>query len=126
MDTDNSNLVDSPFGSIPGGYLIIAMVNSVMTGQWIYTLSASLGSLLVWTILGVLFGLLLEPRAFAIAFLVGTLGLAGGGLWLFTWAHVKVFWFWPDLGFALLSLSCFSWKIIRRAHKSQTLKTPPG
>ncbi|WP_141733873.1 adenylate/guanylate cyclase domain-containing protein [Oligoflexus tunisiensis] len=122
MYTGSADRVESPYGSIPGGYLMISMVNSVITGQWIQTIPASLLSLLLWTTLGVIVGLLLEPLAFTLSFLLGTAGLASAGLGLFTLVHLKVFWLWPDLGFALMALSCFSWKMIRRDSQHKTLR----
>ncbi|MDQ3230192.1 MAG: CHASE2 domain-containing protein, partial [Pseudobdellovibrionaceae bacterium] len=122
MYTGSSDLIESPFGSIPGGYLMISMVNSVITGQWIHTLTSSFSSLVLWTVFGVLAGLLLEPLAFALCFIMTTLGLAGVGFLLFALAHMKTFWLWPDAGFALMSLACFSWKMIRRDSKNKTLR----
>ncbi len=122
MYTGSSDLVESPFGSIPGGYLMIAMVNSVITGQWIQTIAASLPIIFLGTALGVAIALLLEPVAFAVAFILGTLGISSFGLFLFTVTHIKIHWLWPELGFILMSLSCFSWKMIRRDSKNKTLQ----
>lgn len=122
MYTGSSDLVESPFGSIPGGYLMIAMVNSVVTGQWIQTIAPSLPKILLGTVLGVLAALLLEPMAFALAFFLGTLGITSFGLGLFILTDIKIFWLWPELGFVLMSLSSFSWKMIRRDSTRKTLQ----
>ncbi|HET9239431.1 MAG TPA: adenylate/guanylate cyclase domain-containing protein [Oligoflexus sp.] len=122
MYTGSSDLVETPMGSIPGGYLMIAMVNSVITGQWIQTIAASLPKLFLGTMLGVLAGLLLEPMIFALIFLLATSGAAALGLALFAFADIKIFWLWPNLGFVLLSLSALTWKMMRRDSKNRTLQ----
>jgi hypothetical protein len=122
MYTGSSDLLESPLGSIPGGYLVIAMVNSVITGQWIQTIAPSLPKILLGSMLGVLAGLLLEPMIFTFVVVVGTLGTAALGLALFTMADIKIFWLWPDLGFVLMSLSAFTWKMMHRDSKNQTLQ----
>jgi class 3 adenylate cyclase len=122
MFTGSSDRVESPFGTIPGGYLMIAMVNSVLTGQWIQTIAPSFMGLWLATALGVLAGLLLEPVIFGLGFILGTAGLAASGLALFTLADIKVFWLWPALGFLLLSLGSFSWKMIRRDSRNRILR----
>jgi class 3 adenylate cyclase len=122
MYTGSSDRVESPFGSIPGGYLMIAMVNSVLTGQWIQTIAPSVMGLWLATALGVLVGLLLEPLAFALCFILGTVGLSASGLTLFALVDIKVFWLWPALGFLLMSLGSFSWKMIRRDSRNRILR----
>ena len=54
--TGNSDMLPSPLGVLPGGLLTAAMVNSVLTGQWIRSVSLEAGGLILAGVIGVILG----------------------------------------------------------------------
>ncbi|MDQ3230974.1 MAG: CHASE2 domain-containing protein [Pseudobdellovibrionaceae bacterium] len=57
MFTGNTDRVDTPLGSVPGSYVVLSMINSVLTGQWIRTVPASPWEIMLFAAIGWLLAL---------------------------------------------------------------------
>lgn len=113
FSTGNTDIVDdAPFGPIPGGFNIAAVVDSVMTGRWIKLvewdnalLLAALGGaavLAIWaSTLWFWSAVFLIPAAyFAVS------------VYLFAWHDLIVPWAIPLMGFAGMALILFAYRSI--------------
>lgn len=124
--TGNHDVLDTPVGRIPGGFVVASVINSVVTGQWLTPISNDwiVGTLLIGlaTILGVLSG----PVAFW-PFFVGILVfLTASPLLAFSYFSVTVAWFYPVIAVVFAALSAYaariSWWMLENRRLRNALK----
>jgi class 3 adenylate cyclase len=106
MFTGNKDMIDSPFGTVPGGYAMISLVNSVLTGEWLtqwngWSMILGLGAV------GIALGFFLYGIPFWIALFVGTAFNLAFGLGLFAYANCEVPWIFSTLSLVLPALALF-------------------
>lgn len=122
MFTGNTDFQESPFGTIPGGFVIGSMLNSVITGHWIKPLGGVSGLVFLMAALGALLGTRLRPTWFWIASSgIGVTSLVAC-FWLFSWHSISVSWLFPLAAFAGTSLTVFAEKTRVGEKKAQALR----
>lgn len=120
MFTGNTDFVDSPLGRMPGGFVHVAIANSVLKGTWLKPLLDPNSLIITFVLIGCLVGTVTAPSIFWISFfakvlLVITTSLAG-----FIFSGVIIPWMFPLLSFAGCALtiqgfvSFESWKTAGR------------
>ena len=107
MFTGSADWYQTPAGLLPGGYLVAALVNSVLTDAWLQPVQA--GGLLTWIggALGLACGLLLWGRLFWLASCVSTAAICGIGLLSFTYQGLMWPWLYPAICFFATALTIF-------------------
>jgi class 3 adenylate cyclase len=109
--TGNHDVLDTPVGRIPGGYILAANINSILTGQWLDPVNAgpalSVLAAFAASVLGFAFG----PVSFWPAFLIALTLLCGAPLLLFAYAGTIVPWFFPALGFVGAALTSYAVRV---------------
>jgi len=122
MFTGNTDFKSTPFGTTPGGFIIAAMVNSVLTGQWLKPLTHGEALTVFGVMIGAFVGMKCGVILFWFVLLFGTLAGAGFSQWLFSYQGVVVPWLFPVLGFALSGLTVFAEKVRATERKAQKLR----
>lgn len=122
MYTGNTDFKSTPFGDMPGGFVLGALLNSVLTGQWLTPVSAPEILVVVLVFLGGTLGLLLNPLSFWLGMSLGLLMVVGVSVSVFTYLSIAVPWSVPALGFLLASLTIFTEKVRVGEKKAQVLR----
>lgn len=108
MYTGNTDWKETPHGSVPGGYVMAAMMNSVLTGQWLIVLPHAWALIVATAAAGVALGALLNNILFWSALAASMITLAAGGLAAFAFAGIYIAWMpaeWALLVAALAMLA---------------------
>jgi class 3 adenylate cyclase len=122
MFTGNTDFQQTPFGMQPGGYVVAAMLNSVITGQWIKPIGGTEGLIFILAAFGAFLGMRLRPTAFWLSLIGMTTGSMVLCLYLFSWHGISVSWLFPLAAFFGAGLSVFAEKTRVGEKKVQTLK----
>lgn len=93
----NGDLYDTPIGRMRGGYILGAMINSLLTGNWLYPLGFSWLFILSGLALGVAVGSIKRAHTFAFALVASAVSIGGIGLICFTYFALVIPWFWQLL-----------------------------
>ncbi len=122
MYSGNTDFKMTPFGNVPGGFLIATMLNSVLTGQWLKPLSYGESVIGLAVLAGMVLALQCGTALFWVA-LVGSL-LAGIGVSLYAFAFLGVVipWLLPSIGFLGAGISVFAAKMRASERKSMVLR----
>jgi class 3 adenylate cyclase/CHASE2 domain-containing sensor protein len=122
MYTGGTDFATTPFGHIPGGYVIASMINSVLTGNWLRPLVG--GEAL--TVLLVATGLVLGVKCAALAFWTALLALVvvalATGQYLFAAHGIVVPWLFPITGLIGAAVTVFAEKTRAGERKVQALR----
>jgi serine phosphatase RsbU (regulator of sigma subunit) len=120
MYTGNTDWRETPLGSMPGGYHLVALINSVLTGDWLrkvedYGIFALLAGLV-----GLGCGLALPPTQLVLTLVA--LGTATSGIALagFMWAGVVVDWTVPLA--AIMVNALIGWSARSRAVQLEMIR----
>lgn len=119
----NTDVVVTPFGKVPGGFVVASMLNSVLTRQWIRTANFQPLLLLLVCLSGGLVGCLLCGRGFWLAALSTTVGISALGNALFSWASIETDWLFLSFGHFLAAAAVFAERsrlIERRTRRMRT------
>lgn len=122
MFTGNVDFKQTPFGYMPGGFVIAAMVNSVLTGEWLKPVAH--GEVLI--IAAVLGGALIGMKLGALGFWASLMGGFFGGMILniimFSYLGVVTPWFLPVIGWLGAGISVFAEKSRQSEKKASRLR----
>lgn len=122
MFTGNTDFKLSPYGTIPGGYVIASMLNSVLTGQWLKPIDGAEVLILLFALLGAYMGMRLR----ATAFWLGLIGVCASSmlvaLYLFSWHTIAIAWLFPLTALVGSAISVFAEKTRAGEKKVQALK----
>lgn len=122
MYTGDTDMAQTPFGIMPGGYLMTAMISSVLSGKWITVMRGGWLLILLGGILGLFLGLRLDMLRFWCA-VVGSCALFTGlGLGMFAYASIEVPWFFGSLSVFSASLATFAEKSRSAERKVKRLR----
>jgi class 3 adenylate cyclase len=97
MFTGNTDRVETPLGSVPGSYVVLSMINSVLTGQWIHTIPMSPWEIILFAALGWLLTLRFHAVATPLLLLAALAITAISGVLAFAYTS----WQWPWLSASL-------------------------
>ncbi|MFK7872580.1 MAG: SpoIIE family protein phosphatase [Oligoflexales bacterium] len=99
MFTGGADFHLTEFGYVPGGLLVAAVMNSVLTGQWLKKISFEQYVPLVACVLGGALGLLAPVFWFWVTLVFISFFVFFFGLWSFTYIGWVVPWLYTNLGF---------------------------
>lgn len=122
MFTGSTDFVDSPFGLIHGGFVVISLINSVLTGQWITTFAHGWALLLVSVLLGLFIAVRTIGISFGISFVAIPVGMILAGLASFSYLGIKVPWFSCATSFIVTSLSIFISKLTAQENRARRIR----
>lgn len=108
MYTGNTDMVSTPVGYIPGGYVMVSMLNSVLSGQWIHPFHGEDFAVGLAILIGAALGLVASPLVWIALLLLGSLSLSFGFLLAFAFLGVSANWSFITLAFAAASLIFFA------------------
>ncbi|WP_176736895.1 adenylate/guanylate cyclase domain-containing protein [Oligoflexus tunisiensis] len=121
MFTGNTDMVETPIGQVPGSYVVLSMINSVLTGQWIHTLPSSLWEIALFALFGWLLTFRFHPIITPLLLLV-TLGLTvGGGLLAFALSSWQLPWLSACLALGTSGLANILWIAMARVREAQII-----
>ncbi len=122
MFTGSTDFSDSPLGTIPGGYILASMFNSVLTHQWLRPIGDRFIYLLIFAFVAASLGLLLEPRKYLPALALFALTLPSIGLFVFIKYGYCLPWAtWVMTGFSA-SLPAIFLSLIEKDRRSRLLQ----
>jgi serine phosphatase RsbU (regulator of sigma subunit) len=108
MYTGNTDMVSTPVGYIPGGHVMVSMLNSVLSGQWIRPFRGEDLAVGFALFCGAALGLVASPLVWIVLLLLGSLTLSFGFLSAFAFLGVAANWSFITLAFASASLVFFA------------------
>jgi class 3 adenylate cyclase len=122
MYTGHTDFSSSPFGSMAGGWILAAMLNSYLRGDfltplahgWVLILLAALAAMLLASSLG--------TRAFFVSSAASTVMVMMGVAWLFSWFGIVVSWIFPLAAFWLTGVTVFAQKSRVAERKATALR----
>jgi serine phosphatase RsbU (regulator of sigma subunit) len=92
MFTGNTDWRETPFGSMPGGYYGISVLNSVLTGNWITNVKDPGFAVLLSSIVMVVLGSKISTTKLIVVTSSLVLGILLGALFLFLFTNTLIFW----------------------------------
>jgi serine phosphatase RsbU (regulator of sigma subunit) len=108
MYTGNADWTVTPFGMMPGAGVFLAMINSVLTEQWLVAIPGEVLAIVLASLLGALMALRLAGRWFAAAAVAGVGTVVIGGLAAFALAGWIVPWLMPAAALALSGAAVYA------------------
>ncbi len=100
MHQFDSDMQHTPVGAIPGGFVNLSVLNSVMTGQWLNPTGDAPISIFLFSILGMLAAIFLGPRLFGLVAAIAPPFITLTGLALFCYGSMVVPWLQSVLSFS--------------------------
>lgn len=107
MYSGHLDWVATPRGVIPGGYVQVAMLNSVLSGQWLQSVENAIGAIVLAGIAGAIGGAVLNTALFMIFGVACTVGFFALGLGTFSFLSISWPWLWPTLNFIAVGATVF-------------------
>jgi class 3 adenylate cyclase len=101
MFTGNTDFKATPFGDMPGGFVHVAILNSLLTDNWLRPVGGGGIAVLVLICLGMFVALVLQTRMAVFVLMLGLCGFMVTGLLLFAWKGLVIPWFVPSVSFAV-------------------------
>lgn len=106
MYTGGSDTVSSPIGDIPGGYVHLAVINSILGNHWIRSFPDHPFLICASALVGFVCGIYLRSLWFFLMLTALVLLASLGGTAAFVYANCQLPWFWNCL--SLLGTGCLS------------------
>lgn len=122
MYTGGTDFHLTPFGYAPGGFILAAMINSAVTGEWLKQVSYSWLLISVSCILGGLLGASSGTIVFWILVIIGLVFIIGMGIIAFSYFSIIVPWLWIGLGYLCNGLMIFAGKMRYTEKRAQKLQ----
>lgn len=122
MYTGNTDFSMTPFGEIPGGYVLASMLNSVLTGQWLKPLVAGEILIVAASLMGGFLGASLGAGLFWLAFTLGALALVSAAFGLFAYEAIIVPWLMPLFAYLGAGITVFAKKTLASEKKVRMLR----
>ncbi|MEZ4751087.1 MAG: adenylate/guanylate cyclase domain-containing protein [Bdellovibrionota bacterium] len=107
MFSPNVDMTQSPFGPIPEGLVINALVNSVLTQQWIHFLPMGALWVAVFCLIGGALGLYFQGSQFWITLVGMTFSIFSAGCAAFAYGSLHTPWFFSGLGLLTTGATVF-------------------
>ena len=97
--TGSTDMVITPFGILPGGYWMTAIINSALSGKWLSVMPQSWAAVVFCGALGTAAGVLLPAVAFWVSIVVGLFGLVSAGIVSFSYFDFELPWLFASVNF---------------------------
>lgn len=104
LSTGNVELQKTPSGLIPGSFLVVSLINSVLTNNWLVPLNFNLSFIWIATLLGALAASFLWQSGVIICLVVLPLIFLIAGLLSFSYSNIVFPWMLPGLSAAITGL----------------------
>lgn len=108
MFTGNSDMVGTPAGRIPGGFVIVSLINSVLRGNWLKPLDVSIPLIWVSAFVGMFIGMFTGITGFWVCLFGVPLLFAISGIYLFVFQNLVTPWFFGLVSMMLTGLVIFA------------------
>lgn len=105
--TANTDNIDSPFGRIPGGYVLMSLINSTLNGRWLQEINWQWPLAGAAITAGIIIGHFCPVFWFWLAVAGGSAAIASLGIGCFSFASLVVPWFFPLCHFAGSALTSY-------------------
>ncbi len=122
MFTGNVDFHDTPFGNQPGGFIQVAMFNSVLTGEWLKPLIGGVVLTAVFTLIGGMVGMHFFASPFWLAFVIISSLILVVSEYVFSMYSVVVPWLFPLMGFVANAITIFAEKTRIFERRSEGLR----
>jgi class 3 adenylate cyclase len=122
MYTGNADFKQTPFGTMPAGFVIASMLNSVLTQNWLKPIAGGEAMIVLFAFLGAFIAMRLGVIAFWVAVDLIALGTVALSIYLLSFHGVVVPWLFPVIGFVFSALTVFAEKMRKGEKKVQALR----
>ena len=123
MYTGNTDKKESPIGIIAGGYIPVAIMNSVLSSRWIEEMPMPIIPILLVGFLSVLAGWTLKSRSFLFLSIMVILGFSSAGIASFSYFSYRLPWMESIFSFLLNGISIYSLRTLLTEQEAKKLKT---
>jgi class 3 adenylate cyclase len=121
MFTGNTDMVETPVGTVPGSFVVLSIINSVLTGQWIHTIPTGPWEIILFALIGWALTLRFHAIATPLLLLLTLTVTVGGGLLAFVYASWQVPWLSAFLALATSGLTNLIWIAMARVREAQKI-----
>jgi class 3 adenylate cyclase len=121
MFTGNTDRVETALGSVPGSYVVLSMINSVLTGQWIHTIPMGPWEIIVFAALGWLVTLRFHAVATPLILLAALAITCISGVLAFVYASWQLPWLSSSLALGTSGLLNLIWIAMVRVREAQRI-----
>ncbi len=121
MFTGNSDMVSTPYGTIPGGYVMVSMVNSILSNLWIRTIPTNVLFIIVPAILGLFIAAKFRFSPSAFIMIGSSIAIVVAGFLIFAVYSIQTPWFITANSFFLSCLFNMIWITHERDRETRRL-----
>lgn len=122
MTTGDSDIQPGPFGLVPGGYIQVSLINSILTGQFIAQPFPSFFTSVLGALFSLLFVLPLSSVGMLVLFFAVNLMVTGAGIYSFV-AYSSAFpWLYFVISFSVPALMIFFERLRASDSKAQKIR----
>ncbi|MEZ4743727.1 MAG: adenylate/guanylate cyclase domain-containing protein [Bdellovibrionota bacterium] len=119
--TGHVDMVSTPLGAMPGGILMTAMVNSVLSGKWLRSVGGDIPLIFLFSLLGVGLTLYLRTVWLSITQILVLCTFFAVANISFSYFSIVIPWFFPSMAFVFTSAALFVERIRRHEQQSQKI-----
>ncbi len=123
MFTGNTGFKETPAGKVQGPYLMVALLNSVLTGKWVRSIDWSSGWVFGAGLVGAAASTLLSSTIFPVVALTAPLLMIVAGLSAFIWLGITSPWLFMTLGFCAAAWSIYFCRLRQSERKAKELRS---
>jgi class 3 adenylate cyclase/CHASE2 domain-containing sensor protein len=126
MYTGNTDWVETPLGLMPGGFIVAAQLNSVLTGNWIQPVGSRFFLMFGASVLAFCLAILLRHSLFWLAFLGALVAGVSSCVMAFTHLGMSMPWFYPAISYLVIGIAVFSERLKHYEKQASTLRSSLG
>ncbi len=104
LSTGNTDLLNTPLGRIPGSFIVISLLNSILKNEWLQPFNYEIELIWIGTILGALIASFLWQNGIWICLILLPLIFATAGLISFVYYNVMFSWVLPGIAGTLTGI----------------------
>ena len=120
MYTGNDDLKDTPVGSMPGGFILVTVINSVLNGDWLIPKHFAVASIFLIAFICLILGAVLPNIILALLAIFIPIFILCISALIFSYLNIVVSWVWPAFT-AFVILTAFSIERFRQTEKRSRL-----
>jgi class 3 adenylate cyclase len=121
MFTGSTDWAETAIGRVPGAYVVLSMINSVLTGQWIHTVPSSPWDIILFALLGWLLTLRFHAIVTPLLLLASVLLTVVSGILAFVYASWQLPWLSASLALATSGMAHLLWIAMDRVREAQRI-----